>query len=494
MECSDRICKAGTRCTNRMFSQRKKDEEFLEQKLFPNKGWGVVAKRAFKPGEFVAEYRGEVIDRNEMKWRLSKKEEEDPMYILEISKDFFIDAEYVGNLSRLINHSCSPNCEVRKYLSMGRSVGGIFACRNIEIGDEVTFMYGCGSQSTAPFRCRCGAKGCSLFVGKEVPEGYSADDEPEHNPDKWENVCSKCGFGGSVICCEFPACRKVWHYHCLNLNRKPQRNWCCPAHPAKKVEQLKKANQTPKSKKHKSLSRKISSSSSNTSSSSSKSTGSTIQQQAKKKARQSAPAATQQTEDKNEDVVEPMETETPITETTISVPATVIQPQKRRLSVTTPTDDVETSEPAKKKQKTEALQVLKGTLETPTTALSTNLVINGRRRRRAHSIPSSATSDNFNVPSTPTTRSRRSRRGESMNERTPVSIRCSETNNNQPDASLELNLLRQVPTLPDLVLDRLSRRRSRNNKHTEPLSHLPLNHCVAPKTMPPVLMHFKLST
>lgn len=243
MECSDRICKGGKRCCNRMFSERKNDEDFLEQKLFRNKGWGVVAKKEFNPGDFVAEYRGEFIDKNEMLWRLSKKEEEDPLYIMEISKEFFIDAEYVGNLSRLINHSCDPNCEVRKYLSLGRSVGGIFARRPIAVGEELTFKYGCGNASTAAFRCRCGAKNCTVFVGKDVPDDFRVEEEPEINQDKWDDVCSKCGFGGSLICCEFPSCGKVWHMACAGVSRKPRQNWCCAEHPERKVAQFIKASE-----------------------------------------------------------------------------------------------------------------------------------------------------------------------------------------------------------------------------------------------------------
>ena len=37
-------------------------------------------------------------------------------YMCEINRDMVIDASYKGNKSRYINHSCSPNTEMQKWL------------------------------------------------------------------------------------------------------------------------------------------------------------------------------------------------------------------------------------------------------------------------------------------------------------------------------------------------------------------------------------------
>jgi len=37
------------------------------------------------------------------------------MYFMEINNNLKIDAREKGNLSRFINHSCDPNCELQKW-------------------------------------------------------------------------------------------------------------------------------------------------------------------------------------------------------------------------------------------------------------------------------------------------------------------------------------------------------------------------------------------
>ncbi|ODM92236.1 Histone-lysine N-methyltransferase, H3 lysine-36 and H4 lysine-20 specific [Orchesella cincta] len=245
MECSDKTCGGGKRCTNRMFQRREDDTPFLQLIPMKNKGWGITAKVNFSCGDFVGEYRGEVIDAEEKNRRLERKVEEDPLYILEIDKGLFIDAEYMGSLSRLINHSCEPNCEVRRYASSkGKAVGGVFAVRDIKIGEEVTFNYAYGNESNAPFRCHCGSSKCLIFIGKRVPDGFEIEgDTIDDEVDKWDDVCSICGFGGRVICCEFPGCRKVCHYQCVGLTKPPRSDWCCPEHPEEILKKKRSPNQ-----------------------------------------------------------------------------------------------------------------------------------------------------------------------------------------------------------------------------------------------------------
>lgn len=44
-----------------------------------------------------------------------KKECEGNFYMCEINREIVIDATFKGNLSRYINHSCCPNCELQKW-------------------------------------------------------------------------------------------------------------------------------------------------------------------------------------------------------------------------------------------------------------------------------------------------------------------------------------------------------------------------------------------
>lgn len=87
-------------------------------------------------------------------------------YIMELQPGLFIDARKRGNLARLLNSSCDPNCETQKWYdaATGEVRIGIFALRDIQPGEELTYdymfeHYGLGNVASS-FRCQCGAANC----------------------------------------------------------------------------------------------------------------------------------------------------------------------------------------------------------------------------------------------------------------------------------------------------------------------------------------------
>ncbi|CAG7838565.1 unnamed protein product [Allacma fusca] len=245
IECDDTTCKDPSRCTNRMFTRSSGNGKTTDStksavtlEAFPtvNKGWGVRTTAALKRGDFVVEYVGEVISKELYQWRLQRKEGSDSLYFLELDTNLYIDAEYMGNFSRLINHSCDPNCSTEKYMSQGKQVVGIFANGDIRPGSELTFDYGYES-SGKPFSCVCGASNCrgqinrSHIRNNKVGEARNESPSDGRLDEEWKDKCEVCSYPGtSLLCCEAPNCDKAYHASCLKLTSVPSGTWVCPEH------------------------------------------------------------------------------------------------------------------------------------------------------------------------------------------------------------------------------------------------------------------------
>lgn len=80
-----------------------------------------------------------------------------------VDDDIVVDATMKGNLGRLINHSCTPNCTAR-ILSVGNSKKiVIYAKQPIWEGDEITYDYHFPIEDEK-IPCLCGSTGCRGFL------------------------------------------------------------------------------------------------------------------------------------------------------------------------------------------------------------------------------------------------------------------------------------------------------------------------------------------
>jgi len=67
-------------------------------------------------GEFITEYVGEVVSEAEFRRRMTEcYGNERHHYCVHLDGGIVIDGYRMGNVSRLINHSCQPNCEMQKW-------------------------------------------------------------------------------------------------------------------------------------------------------------------------------------------------------------------------------------------------------------------------------------------------------------------------------------------------------------------------------------------
>ena len=85
-------------------------------------GFGLRGRVAIHKGQKIGEYRGEVVDQNELLERRCKRKAEDPFYIAALGDGLSIDAGNRGGYARFANHS---------------SAGGVPLCLRVDGVDGV---------------------------------------------------------------------------------------------------------------------------------------------------------------------------------------------------------------------------------------------------------------------------------------------------------------------------------------------------------------------
>lgn len=249
-ECSSSQCPSRELCGN----QRIQKFQYAKTKMFKceDKGWALKADQEIKFGDFVIEYVGELIDEVTCHKRIQQYHERDiyDYYFLTIDKDNIIDAYPRGNLSRFMNHSCDPNCETQKWTVNGEIRVGLFATRDIIVGEELCFNYNLDSLGNEKKACKCGSANCSGFLGvqpktqhaitvaeksknsklKKTKNNKVKRKKTNKNKKAHDDECFSCGDGGELICCDRSQCTKAYHKDCLIMDKPPTGKWQCPWH------------------------------------------------------------------------------------------------------------------------------------------------------------------------------------------------------------------------------------------------------------------------
>jgi len=105
--------------------------------------------------------------------------------MMEMAPGLIIDARPKGNIARLLNSSCDPNCETQKWhdAATGEVRVGIFTLRGVAPGEELVYdyhfqqLFGLGSDE-GEYSCKCGAANCR----------GSMDTQPERSKDYGRRV------------------------------------------------------------------------------------------------------------------------------------------------------------------------------------------------------------------------------------------------------------------------------------------------------------------
>ena len=147
----------------------------VEVRHSPIHGYGVFALRRIRKGTTVIEYLGERVSHAEADRRYQGKMADDNhTFLFTVDARTVIDAGVGGNLSRFINHSCDPNCEV--ILDDGRPF--VVSIRTMQAGDELAYDYNltCSADDSPEieevFGCRCGTASCrgTMLAPRKKPK------------------------------------------------------------------------------------------------------------------------------------------------------------------------------------------------------------------------------------------------------------------------------------------------------------------------------------
>ena len=190
----------------------------------------------------MLEYVGEVLDVQTWESRLKEyKAENRPLHCHVLNDHMVIDAGVKGNMARLINHSCEPNCTTIRWVVKGEDRIGIFALRDIAQGEEITIDYSWSPSEVGDQPCYCGAPSCTGYIGEKAfydsaRQGnqvglarYSqkclmVQGNAENSVVGKDDECFVCRLKGMLVCCDVPNCSKVYHRECLAADRAPDAN------------------------------------------------------------------------------------------------------------------------------------------------------------------------------------------------------------------------------------------------------------------------------
>jgi len=181
-------CSAGVLCKNRRIT----DKQWKRVQVFDAglKGRGLMISEPAKKGDLISEYCGIAIKRQYLDMLFRRYKLERMLYIMALDNDTYIDARKKGGLARYINHSCDPNCAVHRWTVRGILRAGIFAIRDIEAGEELSFDYHWKrKRGRAPTKCYCKSPICRGTLEDLVEK----TDEDEEFQEHWKEPPLKKG-------------------------------------------------------------------------------------------------------------------------------------------------------------------------------------------------------------------------------------------------------------------------------------------------------------
>ena len=132
----------------------------IKKSNIDRKGRGLYATKYIKEGTRIIDYVGKVITKKQTE-QSEKFDNSKPIYLFNLNNRYDLDGDVSWNTARLINHSCSNNCD---YNGTGLKLW-VIAIKDIKKGQELTCDYGFGyDENYKQFRCKCGSQNCCGYI------------------------------------------------------------------------------------------------------------------------------------------------------------------------------------------------------------------------------------------------------------------------------------------------------------------------------------------
>ena len=126
-------------------------------------GRGLYATKNIKKGTKIINYVGYIISVKESD-NNPKFDNKKPIYLFNLNKKYDLDGDVYWNIARLINHSCSNNCD---YEGKGLKIW-VTAIKDIKKGEELTCDYGFSYDSDfKQYPCKCQSISCVGYIVRQ---------------------------------------------------------------------------------------------------------------------------------------------------------------------------------------------------------------------------------------------------------------------------------------------------------------------------------------
>ena len=148
----------------------------IKKSNIDRKGHGLYAIKDIKEGTRILDYVGNIITKKQTE-DSEKFDNEKPIYLFNLNSRYDLDGDVSWNTARLINHSCSNNCD---YEGKGLKLW-VIAIKDIKKNEELTCDYGFGYDSDyKQFPCKCGSKIVLVISSEKDQDGELTKNLKKH--------------------------------------------------------------------------------------------------------------------------------------------------------------------------------------------------------------------------------------------------------------------------------------------------------------------------